>query len=47
MHYDNADGSTTVPLVREDGAVQITTLINDSSAPTRYEYPIVVADAAS
>lgn len=44
VHYDNPDGSTTVPLVREDGAVQITTLISDSSAPTRYEYPIVVAD---
>jgi hypothetical protein len=44
VHYDNQDGSTTVPLVREDGELQITTLIKDASAPSRYEYPITVAE---
>jgi hypothetical protein len=44
VHFDNTDGSTTVPLVREDGVVQITTLIETASAPTVYEYPITVAD---
>jgi hypothetical protein len=36
--YDNGNGSTTVPVVRHDGSVQINTVIEDSSAPTRYEY---------
>lgn len=44
VHFDNTDGSITVPLVREDGVVQITTLIEDTFAPTRYEYPIAAAD---
>lgn len=44
IHFDNTDGSTTVPLVRKDGIVQITTLIETASAPTVYEYPITVAD---
>lgn len=44
VHFDNGDGSTTVPVVREDGVVQITTLIEGPSAPKRYEYPMTVAD---
>lgn len=37
-YYDNNDGSSTVPLVKEDGEVQVLTVIEDSSAPTRYGY---------
>lgn len=44
VHFNNADGSTTVPLVREDGVVQITTIIETASAPAVFEYPIAVAD---
>ncbi|MEN0083366.1 MAG: hypothetical protein AAGC66_01240 [Leifsonia sp.] len=45
--YDNKNGSTTVPLIKADGAVQINTVIYNASAPTRYDYPInVPADAS-
>lgn len=40
VQYDNQDGSTTVPLVRADGELQITTVIEDASAPQRYEYSV-------
>jgi hypothetical protein len=43
VRFDNQDGSTTVPLIREDGELQITTLIEESSAPQRYEYPIAAS----
>ncbi|MDR2380093.1 MAG: DUF2599 domain-containing protein [Bifidobacteriaceae bacterium] len=36
--YDNGNGSTTVPAVKEDGSVQIATVIEDSGAPTSYDY---------
>lgn len=42
--YDNNNGSTTTPLVHEDGSVQILTTITEASAPTEYRY---VVDAAS
>ena len=45
--YDNKNGSTTVPLIRADGAVQINTVIENASAPKRYDYPIGVPDGAS
>jgi hypothetical protein len=38
--YDNLNDSTTVPLVKDDGSVQITTVIDSPSAPTRYEYDL-------
>lgn len=45
--YDNKNGSTTVPLIKADGGVQINTVIENSSAPNRYDYPIdVPADAS-
>lgn len=34
------NGSTTTPLVHEDGSVQILTTIADASAPRVYEYPL-------
>ncbi|MGH1550722.1 hypothetical protein ACRAWB_16665 [Leifsonia poae] len=45
--YDNKNGSTTVPLIKADGAVQINTVIDNASAPKRYDYPIDVPDWAS
>lgn len=36
--YDNKDGSHTVPVVKEDGSVQVTTVIDEASAPTTYDY---------
>lgn len=45
--FDNKNGSTTVPLIKADGAVQINTVIENASAPKRYDYPIdVPADAS-
>jgi hypothetical protein len=46
VSYDNNDGSTTVPVLKEDASVQITTVIDDANAPDRYDYPLhVPADA--
>ncbi|WP_155885489.1 hypothetical protein [Cryocola sp. 340MFSha3.1] len=45
--YDNNNGSSTVPVVHRDGTIQISTVIENAGAPTRYDYPIdVPADAA-
>lgn len=38
--YDNNNGSTTVPVIRERGTVQITTVIENAHAPKRYDYPL-------
>lgn len=38
--YENGDGSTTVPIIKDDGSLQIATVIADPSAPARYEYPL-------
>ncbi|MFT4157461.1 MAG: DUF2599 domain-containing protein [Microbacterium sp.] len=40
--YDNNDGSTTVPIPQPDGTLQITTVIDGPTAPTRYAYPITL-----
>ncbi|MGO4299432.1 hypothetical protein [Leifsonia sp. RAF41] len=45
--FDNNNGSTTVPVILSDGTVQITTVIDNASAPKRYDYPIDVPDGAS
>lgn len=44
VSYDNRNGSTTVPVVKDDGSVQITTVIESALAPTRYEYTIALPD---
>lgn len=38
--YDNLDGSITVPVPKEDGSLQITTVIGGPEAPTSYEYAL-------
>jgi hypothetical protein len=40
VSYDNRNGSTTVPVVKDEGSVQLTTVIADRSAPTRYAYSV-------
>lgn len=45
--FDNNNGSTTVPVIFSDGTLQINTVIENPSAPKRYEYPIDVPDGAS
>lgn len=45
--YDNGDGSTTVPVVKSDGSVQITTVIESPDAPTEYVYPLDVPAGAT
>jgi hypothetical protein len=42
VSYDNNNGSRTVPVVLDDGSVQINTVIENANAPTRYDYPITV-----
>lgn len=37
--YDNNNGSSTVPVIR-DGGVQINTVIDNAGAPKRYDYPM-------
>jgi hypothetical protein len=37
--YDNNNGSSTVPVIR-DGGVQISTVIDNANAPKRYDYPM-------
>ncbi|QYM64521.1 DUF4258 domain-containing protein [Microbacterium sp. Se5.02b] len=44
--YDNVDGTTTVATVRQSGSVQVTTVIDDATAPTEYAYPITLPEAA-
>lgn len=36
--FDNENGSVTAPVVKDDGSLQITTVIESASAPTRYPY---------
>ncbi|WP_347110157.1 DUF2599 domain-containing protein [Paenarthrobacter sp. S56] len=45
--YDNDNGSTTVPVVKNDGSIQIMTVIKDSAAPTTYTYNIGLAPNSS
>jgi len=45
--FDNNNGSTTVPLIKADGTLQLNTVIENSQAPNRYDYPIDVPDGAS
>jgi hypothetical protein len=40
--YDNKNGSSTVPIVQNDGNVQINTVIRNAQAPKRYAYPLTV-----
>lgn len=45
--YDNQNGSSTIPLVKDDGSVQITTVIESSGAPRSFSYPLELPAGAS
>lgn len=40
--FDNNNSSTTASVVREDGSLQILTVIEGTAAPTRYDYDLSV-----
>ena len=44
--FDNKNGSSTTPIVRKDGSVQINTVINDAKAPKRYAYKMQAPEGA-
>lgn len=46
VSYDNGNGSRTVPVVQDDGSVQINTVIENANAPPRYDYPITVPEGS-
>jgi hypothetical protein len=45
--YDNANDTTTVSSVKQAGAVQFTTVIESSSAPTQFSYDIAVPEGGT
>ncbi|MDN4613276.1 hypothetical protein P5G50_02320 [Leifsonia sp. F6_8S_P_1B] len=45
--FDNNNGTTTVPVIHDDGTVQIHTVVDSASAPNRYDYPIELPEGAS
>lgn len=38
--YDNNNASTTAPVVKEEGSLQVTTVIDSADAPTTYSYEL-------
>lgn len=47
LTYENGNSTSSVVLVHEAGSLQIATVIDSSSAPTRYDYPINLPEASS
>jgi hypothetical protein len=47
VSYDNGNGSTTVPIAQNDGSVQIATILDNASAPTRFSYPVTIPAGGS
>lgn len=45
--FDHRNGARTVPVVKSDGSIQITTFIKDASAPTRYSYEVSAPSLAA
>jgi len=45
--YDNGNDTSTVPVVKEDGGVQITTTIASSDAPERFVYGLDIPSGAT
>lgn len=44
--YPNAGGFTTAPIVKNDGSVQIATIVGSSEAPEVYSYALNIPDSA-
>lgn len=47
VFFDNQNDSTTVPLVKRDGSIQIVTVIDGAAAPTRYNYGLGLSEGSS
>ncbi|WNM25176.1 hypothetical protein [Demequina capsici] len=47
VSYDNNNGSQTLPVVKEDGALQILTTIEGPDSPTAYDYAMDLPEGAS
>jgi len=45
--FDHDNGASSVPLVKNDGSVQILTIIDAAGAPVKYSYALDVPDGAS
>jgi Protein of unknown function (DUF2599) len=45
--YDNNNASTTAPVVKDDGSLQVTTVIEDASAPSEYAYQLSIPAGAT
>jgi hypothetical protein len=40
--YDNNNSSSTAPVVKDDGSLQVVTVIDSATAPTRYPYELTL-----
>lgn len=47
ISFDGTDGATTVPVLKDDGSVQVTTIISDENAPTSYDYDLTLPAGTS
>jgi hypothetical protein len=47
VSYDNNNSSITAPVVKDDGSLQVTTIIQDASAPTEYAYELTIPQGAT
>lgn len=45
--FDNGNGTTTVPVVKNDGSVQVTTIIASAAAPQEFSYGLSLPDDAA
>jgi hypothetical protein len=45
--YDNGEGYTSVPVPKDDGSVQLISVIDGESSPTEYRYDFELPDGAS
>lgn len=45
--FDHGNGASSVPLVKDDGSVQILTIIDAAGAPEKYSYALEVTDGAT
>lgn len=45
--FDNGNGTTTVPVVKNDGSVQVTTIIASPAAPQEFAYGLSLPDDAA
>lgn len=47
LGFEHNDGSSTVPVVKDDGSVQVTSVIESPSAPLDYSYEVTAGPGSS